>query len=62
MAYEIEKKREGYYYLVYFTLDTENLEEITKEYLLHEDLIRFMTLSCDQVKETLEFKSIKLSS
>lgn len=61
-AYEIEKKREGYYYLIYFSIDTSHMKELWDEYLLHEDIIRFMTTRADEVLETLEFKPLAIQS
>ncbi|NGX56246.1 MAG: 30S ribosomal protein S6 [Candidatus Anoxychlamydiales bacterium] len=58
LAYEIDKKREGFYYLIYFTLSSLLIDEIWKEYHLHEDIIRFTTLKANDVKETLEFKPL----
>lgn len=60
LAYEIDGKREGYYYVLYFSIPTQLISELWKSYHLHEDLIRFMTMRTDQVLDTLEFKSIKL--
>lgn len=60
LAYEIDGKREGYYYVLYFQAPTSIISELWKEYHLHEDLIRFMTMRTDEVPETLEFKPIKL--
>jgi small subunit ribosomal protein S6 len=62
LAYEIMKKREGYYELVYFSLDPQLEKELWKEYHLHEDLLRFMTLKADKILETLEFKPLKSES
>ena len=59
LAYEIRKKKEGYYYLIYFTLDSKHIKEIWQEYHLHEDLLRFMTLQAEEVKENLTFKPLK---
>lgn len=59
LAYEVEGKREGYYYLIYFTCPSFAMDEIWKEYHLHEDLLRFMTMKTDQVREELEFKPLK---
>ena len=56
LAYEINKKREGYYYILYFSIPSTKILEITKEYQLHEDLIRFLTLKVEAVQESLEFK------
>ncbi len=59
LCYEIAKKREGYYYVVYFNAPTCSITELWKEYHLHEDLIRFMTLRAETVLETLEFTPLK---
>jgi small subunit ribosomal protein S6 len=55
LAYSIDGKREGYYYLVYFEAPTQAIAELWKDYPLHEDLIRFMTMRTEKVLETLEF-------
>lgn len=62
LCYEIKGKREGYYYLVYFSVSPEAITELWKEYHLHEDMIRFMTLEADEVLETLEFKPLTPAS
>jgi small subunit ribosomal protein S6 len=59
LAYEIDGKREGYYYVLYFTAPTQSIGELWKEYHLHEDLIRFMTMRAEKVLDTLEFKPLK---
>ncbi len=59
LAYEIDGKREGYYYVLYFTAPTQTIGELWKEYHLHEDLIRFMTMRTEKVLETLEFQPLK---
>jgi len=38
LAYDIDGKREGYYYVVYFNAPTQIIAELWKEYHLHEDL------------------------
>ena len=60
LSYEIDGKREGYYYILYFTIPTQTILELWKEYHLHEDLIRFLTLRAEKVLETLEFKPLKI--
>lgn len=60
LAYEISGHKEGYYYVVYFTAPTSIINELWQEYHLHEDLIRFVTLSTDKVMEKLEFKPIEI--
>ncbi len=59
LAYTVMSKRDGYYYLIYFDAPKAAILELWKEYHLHEDLIRFMTLKAENVKETLEFKQLK---
>lgn len=58
MAYEINGKREGHYFLLYFTTPTQNLNDMWREYHLNEDLIRFMTLRTEVVPEKIEFKPL----
>ncbi len=58
LAYEIDKKREGYYYLIYFTVGTQHIEELWSEYKLHEDLVRYITLQATEVVESLEFQPL----
>lgn len=59
LAYDIDGKREGYYYVLYFNAPTQAIGELWKEYHLHEDLIRFMTMRAEKVLDTLEFKPLK---
>lgn len=58
MAYEINGRRDGYYYVIYFSMESSSMPEMWREYQLNEDLIRFMTLRADKVPESLEFKSL----
>lgn len=58
LCYEIKGKKEGHYYVVYFTAPTQAITELWKEYHLHEDLLRFMTMRTEQVLESLEFSPI----
>jgi small subunit ribosomal protein S6 len=59
LAYEIDGKREGYYYVVFFEVPTAAISELWKEYHLHEDMIRFLTTRVEKVPENLEFKPFK---
>ena len=58
LAYEIRGAREGYYYVPYLSAPTNKLEELWKEYHLNQDLLRFMTLQAEEVRETLAFKTL----
>ncbi len=58
LSYEIRGSREGYYFLLYFTAPSTALGELWREYHLNEDLLRFLTLRADEVRETIEFKKL----
>jgi small subunit ribosomal protein S6 len=58
LAYEIEGKKEGYFYLIYFTSPASAISEVWKEYHLNEDLLRFMTVRVNEVPESVEFKPL----
>lgn len=58
LASEINKKREGHYFLLYFTVPTEVMEKIWREYRLNEDILRFMTLQVANVPEKIEFQPL----
>lgn len=56
LAYEIDGKKEGFFYLVYFSAGSSSMPELWREYQLNEDLIRFMTLRAESVPDKIEFK------
>ncbi|MEC7840441.1 MAG: 30S ribosomal protein S6 [Chlamydiota bacterium] len=58
LAYEIEGHREGHYYVLYFNVKPEAINEMLEDYHLSEDLVRFMTLRTDKIMEKIEFKSL----
>ena len=60
LAYEIGGKKEGYYYLVYFTSPTTAISPLWRDYHLNEDLIHFGTFQTNEVLEKIEFKPIAL--
>lgn len=60
LAYSIDGKREGFYFVLYFTVSTQAILDLWKDYHLHEDLIRFMTVRTEKVLESLEFKPLKM--
>ena len=60
LAYPIDGRKEGVYYVVYFSVGTQEIALLWKEYHLHEDLIRFMTLKAEKVVQTIEFKPLKM--
>jgi len=58
LAYEINGRREGHYYILFFTAPSMIVSELWNEYHLNEDLIRFLHLTQEQVPESLDFKPI----
>ena len=40
LAYEINKKKQGYYFLVYFKLDTQNVKEMERVFLINDEILR----------------------
>jgi small subunit ribosomal protein S6 len=61
LAYEIDGHKEGCYYVFYFTLRPEAVNELWREWHLNEDLLRYMTLSAEKVQEEkIEFAPITM--
>ena len=58
LAYEVSGKREGHYYLLYFSIPTLAIATLWKDYLINEDLIRFLTIRAESVPEKIEFKPL----
>ena len=58
LAYSIDRKKEGHFYILYYTLPSSQMKELWEEYKRNEDLLRFMTTQADEVKEKIEFKSL----
>lgn len=57
LAYDIRGRKEGHYFVLFFSLNPCHIDELWKGYHLHEDLLRFMTLRTEKVQEELIFKS-----
>ncbi|OGN62077.1 MAG: 30S ribosomal protein S6 [Chlamydiae bacterium RIFCSPHIGHO2_12_FULL_49_11] len=60
LAHSIKEARDGYYYLLYFTLPTSALGEVMHENHLNEDLLRFMHVAIEKIPEgnKFEFKQV----
>ncbi len=44
LAYEIEKQTEGFYAVLYFTLDASHVNPLENFYRLNENIIRFIVI------------------
>lgn len=58
LGFEINKRREGHYYVFYFSIPTSAIKELWRDYHLNEDLIRFLTLRTEKVLEKIEFQPL----
>ncbi len=50
LAYEIEKCKRGYYYVIYFKAPANSIAEIERNYRNNEELIRFMFIKYETKK------------
>ena len=51
LAYEIEKNKRGYYFLIYFKGNPAGIAEIERNYRINENVIRFIFIKYDSKKE-----------
>lgn len=51
LAYEIEKCKRGYYYVIYFKANPSGIFEIERNYRNNENLIRFIFIKYDTKKD-----------
>ena len=51
LAYEIEKCKRGYYYVLYFKGNPSGIAEIERNYRINENLIRFIFIKFESKKE-----------
>ena len=58
LAYEINGRREGHYYVLYFTAPSTIMKDLWRDYHLNEDLVRFITLRAEEVVDKIEFKPL----
>tara|TARA_B110000046_G_C12958580_1_gene383420 strand:- start:911 stop:1240 length:330 start_codon:yes stop_codon:yes gene_type:complete len=47
LAYEIEKQKRGYYYIIYFTAPSESITELERNYKVNENIIRFIFIKSE---------------
>ena len=51
LAYEIEKNKRGYYYVIYFKAPTSSILELERNYRINENLMRFIFIKYESKKE-----------
>jgi len=58
LAYEIEKNKRGYYYVVYFKAPTEAIAELERNYNTNESILRHMFIKFESKKEIAHWTSM----
>ncbi|QKF83153.1 30S ribosomal protein S6 [Halarcobacter ebronensis] len=53
LAYEIEKHKRGYYFVIYFKCQTDGIFEIERNYRINENIIRFIFIKYESKKEVV---------
>ncbi len=51
LAYEIEKNKRGYYFLIYFKSPTASILELERNYRINENILRFIFIKYENKKE-----------
>jgi len=51
LAYEIQKQKRGYYYVIYFTAPSEAVKELERNYRVNENVIRFIFIKSESKTE-----------
>jgi len=55
LAYEIQKQKRGYYYVIYFTAPSESIKELERNYKVNEDIIRFIFIKSESKTEVKQW-------
>ena len=58
LAYEIEKQKRGYYYVVYFKAPTDAITELERTYRVNEEIIRFIFIKYENKSEIKQFETM----
>ncbi len=58
LAYEIEKQKRGYYYVIYFTAPSESISELERNYRVNESIIRFIFIKSESKTEVTHWTAM----
>jgi len=58
LAYEIEKQKRGYYYVIYFKAPTEAIKELERNYRVNENIIRFIFIKYENKAEIKQWTTM----
>jgi small subunit ribosomal protein S6 len=59
LAYEIQKNKRGYYYVIYFTAPSESILELERNYNINENILRHMFVKYESKKDIIAWNSMK---
>ena len=51
LAYEIDKQKRGYYYVIYFKAPSESIKELERNYRVNENIMRFIFIKYENKSE-----------
>lgn len=51
LAYEINKNKRGYYFVIYFQAEPKSILELERLYRINEDILRFIVIKYESKKE-----------
>jgi small subunit ribosomal protein S6 len=58
LAYEIEKQKRGYYYVIYFKAPTDAITELERNYRVNEEIIRFIFIKYESKSEVKQWEAM----
>ena len=58
LAYEIQKQKRGYYYVIYFKAPSEAIKELERNYRVNEDIIRFIFIKSESKTEIKQWTAM----
>ncbi len=58
LAYEIEKHKRGYYYVIYFKAPSESIKELERSYKVNENIIRFIFVKYENKSEIKQWEAM----
>ena len=58
LAYEIQKQKRGYYYVIYFTAPSESIKELERNYRVNENIMRFIFIKSESKTEIAQWTAM----
>ena len=58
LAYEIQKHKRGYYYIIYFKAPAASIKELERLYRINENIIRFIFVKYDNNKLVAQWEKM----